>query len=122
LWLEQFFIDAYDPWFNIAKLAGSNHGVKKSEEERHKMSLFRMGKVPWNKGIPRTESIKLMVSIINSRPVIQYDLSMKFIRGWPSTISIFRGLGIKTSNISSVLTGRSKTAGGFIWERKDKIK
>ena len=23
IWIEQFFIDAYKPWFNIAKIAGS---------------------------------------------------------------------------------------------------
>lgn len=54
---EQFFIDAYNPWFNCSKTAGSPLGVKHSKEECKRRSEFLKGKntwtkgrVPWNKG------------------------------------------------------------------------
>jgi group I intron endonuclease len=35
---EQFYIDAYDPYFNICKIAGSRLGTKQSEETKRKLS------------------------------------------------------------------------------------
>lgn len=40
---EQFFIDAYKPWFNLSPTANSRLGTKCSEESRRKMSLAKMG-------------------------------------------------------------------------------
>jgi len=40
---EQFFIDLYDPWFNISKTAGSILGMKFSEETKKKMSIKSKG-------------------------------------------------------------------------------
>ena len=41
--LEQFFIDSYNPWFNICKKAGNTLGVKGawSEESRRRFSEYR---------------------------------------------------------------------------------
>lgn len=50
VWLEQFFIWAYDPWFNIAKIAGSQLGTIRSDESRKKISDGHLGHTPWNKG------------------------------------------------------------------------
>lgn len=36
--VEQFFLDVYNPWFNIYKTAGSPWGHKKSEETKRKIS------------------------------------------------------------------------------------
>lgn len=36
--MEQFFIDSYNPWFNIMKKASNTHYTKKTQ-------------VPWNKGM-----------------------------------------------------------------------
>lgn len=35
---EQFFIDSYNPWFNVRILAHSNLGIKYSEESKKRMS------------------------------------------------------------------------------------
>jgi len=66
IWLEQFFLDAYKPWFNIAKIAGSSLGVKRSDktkallsrikgnktdEEKRKCGEHNIGRIPWNKGM-----------------------------------------------------------------------
>lgn len=45
---EQFFIDIYNPFFNICKIAGSTRGVKRgplSEEHRRKISQYQKGKI-----------------------------------------------------------------------------
>lgn len=70
---EQYFIDSYNPYFNINKIAGSRLGMKcsdeliekmrirmigtklhqgyrHSEETKKKMSLRKLGHTPWNKG------------------------------------------------------------------------
>ena len=41
---EQFFIDSYNPYFNILKKAGSALGFKHTEESKRKLSLARKGK------------------------------------------------------------------------------
>jgi group I intron endonuclease len=52
---EQFFIDSYNPFFNVCKVAGSILGLKRSDEMRNKMKgnkngAGNKGKTPWNKG------------------------------------------------------------------------
>lgn len=73
---EQYFLDSYKPWFNMAKVAGSGEGHTVSEEARKIMSEKRKGtknphvghrpseegiqrikdklrgRIPWNKGKP----------------------------------------------------------------------
>jgi len=41
---EQFFLDSYKPYFNICKTAGSQLGLKRSEETKREMSKNRKGK------------------------------------------------------------------------------
>lgn len=55
---EQYFIDLLKPNLNIAKTTNCPmKGRKHSEETLKKMC----GKIPWNKGIPRTEEEKANV-------------------------------------------------------------
>lgn len=41
--IEQYFIDSYNPFFNICKIAGSRLGVKCSNETKEKMSISKKG-------------------------------------------------------------------------------
>jgi len=41
---EQFFIDSYNPYFNICKIANSQLGIKRSEETKEKIRLVHIGK------------------------------------------------------------------------------
>ena len=41
---EQFYIDTLNPYFNIAKIAGSNLGIKITKEQSEKLSKLRKGK------------------------------------------------------------------------------
>lgn len=52
-----------------------------------------------------------------SKPVIQMDLNGEHLRTYYSESEASRQTCIALSNINSVCTGRSQTAGGFRWKR-----
>ena len=52
---EQFFIDSYNPYFNIRKIAQNNLGLTHSDETKRKISLR-------NKGEKHTEETKKKIS------------------------------------------------------------
>jgi group I intron endonuclease len=60
---EQYFIDSYNPFFNICKKAGSSLGLKRSEETRKKIGDFWRGKTSQFKGKMHTEEAKLKNSL-----------------------------------------------------------
>jgi len=59
LFYEQRAIDAYDPEYNIAKVAGSTLGVLLSEERKAKISAAHTGK---KLAIPRSEEYRAAIS------------------------------------------------------------
>lgn len=58
-------------------------------------------------------------SVKHSKPVLQYDLNMNFIRAWESTRDVERELGIDNSHISRCCRGKLNQTGGFIWRYKN---
>lgn len=52
-------------------------------------------------------------------PVLQYDLSMTFIKSWSSVYSASKETGYHHSDISNAAYGKRKTAGGYIWRFSD---
>ena len=52
---------------------------------------------------------------VNSRPVIQYDLSGNRIREWGSMLLVEKSLGISNASICMAARGKYKQSGGFIW-------
>jgi group I intron endonuclease len=60
---EQYFIDSYNPYFNICKIAGSNIGVKRSEETKNKLRIAFAGK----KRKPFTDEHRKNLSIAAKR-------------------------------------------------------
>ena len=48
--------------------------------------------------------------------VLQYDKERNFIKKWDSAREIERCLGINNAAISHCCTGKTKTAGGYIWK------
>jgi group I intron endonuclease len=52
---EQFFIDSYKPWFNIAPKAGSMLGYRFSEEAKRKNGELHKGQKAWNKGLKQSK-------------------------------------------------------------------
>ena len=79
---EQFYLDLWKPEYNVCKVAGSQLGLKRSNETKEKISIaqtgerhFKYGKhlsedhkqkisrsnkkqIPWNKGIKNAELVK----------------------------------------------------------------
>lgn len=58
-------------------------------------------------------------SILHTKSILQYDENGNFLREWASMAEMTKELGIK--DISRVLKGERKTAGGFIWKYKKDI-
>lgn len=54
-----------------------------------------------------------------SKPIIQYTSYGEIIREWKSQSEASRQTGIHFGSISNCCTGKSKTAGGFIWRYKE---
>lgn len=51
------------------------------------------------------------------KPIIQYDLNMNFIQEYNS----LKSCGYPSSSISNALSGRRKTAYGYIWKYKNNV-
>jgi len=54
----------------------------------------------------------------NKRFVLQYDLNDNFIKEWDSIVSASKELNIRSNNIVTCCSGKSKSSGGFIWKYK----
>jgi group I intron endonuclease len=59
---EQYFLDAYRPYFNGCITAGSSLGIKLSEEHKQKISTAHKGKPAWNKGKKYSEATRRRIS------------------------------------------------------------
>jgi len=145
---EQFFIDAYNPWFNVRNTAKSNLGLKHSEEAKVKMrhplseetkrrmSLARMGNKnmqgkhhtkEWRKkhsedmkGRPTwNKGTKGLLTSWNKTPISQYDKQGNFIKNWDCAMYAEHELNLSYGNICKVLKGYRKTAGGYAWKYKN---
>jgi group I intron endonuclease len=56
--MEQFYLDAIDPWFNICPTAGNTRGRPVSDETRDKLRKANIGRPSWNKGKTFSEEHK----------------------------------------------------------------
>jgi group I intron endonuclease len=54
----------------------------------------------------------------NTKPIIQYSLDGEVVKDWKSLTQVQKVLGFNKNNISNTLTGKSKTAFGYIWKYK----
>ena len=61
---------------------------------------------------------KERVTKANSRAVIQYTNSGKYVNEFPSAMEAMRTTGIKQGGISKCCKGERKSAGGYIWRLK----
>ena len=56
-----------------------------------------------------------------NKPVLQYTVDGIFVKEYPSVLQAGEQCDIWKGGISSVLKGRQKTAGGFIWKYKESV-
>jgi hypothetical protein len=64
-------------------------------------------------------SIEPLKKIHHSVPVIQFELSGKYIREYPSAADAAKTAGVSSGNIYSCLRRKTKTAGGYQWRYKN---
>ena len=139
-WIEQFTSWGFDV-MNIRKKGGSGP-ILHTEETKQKISNANKGKPkpkgfglkvnaskrgmirPKEWGIQQSlikkgkPNLKLRGQKYNVRHILQYDLHGNFIKEWNSASEVDNILNIKFGSISTCLTGKTKTAGGFVWKYK----
>lgn len=133
----------YKNTYNRNRLAYSNLGTKWSKESKKKKSKVQMGRkltqewidnikknhaskkegyIPPRKGVKLTESdwehLRKMIKNLQI-PVLQYDIYGNFIKEYESQVIAAKELGINSTNISKCTNGRIKSAGGFLWLKKN---
>lgn len=89
------------------KLSTSHIGKKLSKE-----TILKREKTKKEKG----GKINRKLNNGNSKPIIQFDLSMNKINIFPSMMEVWRTLKYNPSNISMCCNGKRKSAYGFIWK------
>jgi hypothetical protein len=88
------------------KISKSKTGVKYSEETKQKMRK------------PKPKGYKEKISIIKSKPVLQYSLNLEFIQEFPSQTYAGKIINKPQSAISECCSGKRESAYGFIWKYK----
>lgn len=105
--------------------SNAQKGHNTSVETKSKISSALKGKNynknPWLKGKKMPDEVRAKLSEVLKgkhrkpcRKVIQYDKQMNYVCSYDSITDAIDKTGIK--GIANCLTGRAKTAGGFIWK------
>lgn len=110
-------------------------GIVLSEETKYKMSLSKIGHKcsantkkkmsRWQVGKKLSEDTKNKIrnshvgKVCNKRPCCQYTLDGEFISEYSSIKEAAEMNNISKVSISLVLSGKHKTAGGYIWKYKE---
>lgn len=132
--LEQYYITKYNSkvptGYNVTEGGEGNLGIVLSEETKYKMSLSKIGHKcsantkkkmsRWQVGKKLSEDTKNKIrdahvgKICNKRPCCQYTLDGEFISEYSSIKEAAEMNNINKVSISFVLSGKHKTAGGYI--------
>lgn len=107
---------------NVTPLENHNNPLTKQH-----ISKSKIGKPSWGLGKKYNDTHKENISkslknkyILsknpNSKPILQYTLDGKLIRKWECLMDVVNEMGISQPNISLCLTGKHKSAGGFVWK------
>ena len=91
------------------RISIANKGKKLSEETRKRLSIA-------NKGKKRSEETRKRLSIANKgkggKPVLMFNRNGDFVAEFPSITAAAEYLSVGTSQVSAVLNGKHKFAGG----------
>lgn len=109
------------------KLSEATKGKPKSESARKNMSISAKNRPPISeetrqklskisKERIRTDEWKSKIAQSNSRSILQYDLEHNLVQEFIGAKTASNITGIGRTSIVNALSGKSKTAGGFIWE------
>ena len=75
-------------------------------------------KVDQKRNQKATKGYKEKISIIKSKPVLQYSLNLEFIQEFPSQTYAGKIINKPQSAISECCSGKRESAYGFIWKYK----
>lgn len=103
---EQFYIDAFNPWFNISPTAGTTRGMKNEG---------RKGKPPWNKGIKLTEVHKQRIGERQSGKNNSMYGKPSPKKGKRGTPSIYKG---KKGRYSEETLQKMRISNQHAWDRR----
>jgi len=101
---------------------GKKNGLKNVENGHIKKLGDMWGKINGKRNVESGHFDKIRelgtqaAKIKNSKPILQYSKSGQFIKKWDSMSDVSRELNIPQSNISVCASGKTKSAGGFIWK------
>jgi len=142
-WLEKYDVENNPNYLNKTNKAFGNSGMPmearrkiseahkgrpKSQQMKQRLSASKTGKnriqikTRKDKGIKRGKSpniskaLKGKSKVWNYKPVFQLTLEGELIKEYPSAKEAKQQSGIEIKN---AITGRAKTAGGFIWKYKE---
>lgn len=105
------------------RVGGRAHkGGKPSDETKQKIRNTLLKYYEENQNVKKVNIEKHRESMAKSvgRKIAQYSKDNQFIKEYISIAEAGRTSGVKSSNIQHVLSGESRTAGGFIWKYADK--
>jgi len=96
--------------------------VMHSSEQKEKWKIERTGrKNKWKENHIKSDKGRKKPKDFQGKgyhPIEQYSLNGVFIKYFPSMKLVTEELGIRPSNLWAHLSGKTKTAGGYIWKSK----
>lgn len=115
--IEQYFINNYQPQYNILKTAGSTLGFKRSEESK-KAQSERMKGNQLHKFVKNRPNLKNH-DMNNGFRVLQYDVDGNLICEHRSMLQARKAMKCRVTTIKEACLNESLLF-GFIWKFKNK--
>lgn len=95
--------------YNITEGGEGVAGLRHSEDCKRRLREANIGK-------KLSDEIKEKMSLSRRKPIVQYSKDGTYIKEYNSTIQAVEETGIDGGSISKVLSGKRKSAGGYIWK------
>lgn len=128
---EQWYLDNTNCEYNMCRIAGSSLGIKRSEETKKRVGEAFLGKKLSKEHCDKisqalsgrifSEEHCRNLAIMNEKnykPILQYTKDGEFIREWKSITEAIKSFTPFAYSINVNLSGRCKSAKGFIWKYK----
>lgn len=129
---ETYYIGYYNTYkhgYNSTLGGDGSRGYIQSPEALHKISISQKGKKKpkgfgdkiskAQKGKSKSPEHRKKLSEIKKHKIIQYSLSMEYIRTWNNIDEVSKALGVSRESIAGCCRGKAKTAHKFIWRYKE---
>jgi hypothetical protein len=92
-----------------------NKGLKMSDSTRLLMSMARKGKAPWNKGMSDEDKAKYKFGDGFKKKIHQFTMDGTFVQEWSSLTEASTHFSSKASTIFRALNSKSQVSKGFLW-------